>query len=134
MNTSPVFTCAAYLNDKISQLRPSKSIEQIAREAGFKRSGTLEAVLAGQVALRPEFVFKLSRAIGCSAGELYQLVTRDWKLERSILPTLRALEGMDITESELQLLGLVRTRLAGRDLVITDEVVKWVETFPDEDE
>lgn len=132
MNDVTAFACAAYLTARIAEQAPPKTIAEISRAAGFTRPETLHAVLAGEVALPLNRLFSLARAVGCDRAELFKLATKDWRLERALLPMLEALEEFRVTEHELQLLAHVRKHLAGRDLVITDAVVCWVETYPAE--
>lgn len=134
MNTPTSFACAGYLTAAIAGLTPPKTLEEISREAGFTKPDTLAAVLAGEVALPLERIFPLALAIRCDRGALFKLAIKDWRLERALLPMLEALEEFRVSESELQLLALLRQRLSGRELVITDVVVEWVETFPAEEE
>ncbi len=132
MNTTPAFACAAYLSASIQRLQPPKSIEQIAHEAGFRRAVMLEAVLSGEVALPMDRTFHLAGVVRCDRAELFKLAMKDHRLDRTLLPMLEALDEFMVTEEELHLLGLVRKRLAGRDLFMTDAVEEWVETFPPE--
>lgn len=132
MNDVTSFACAAYLTARIAELTPLKTMEEISRAAGFAKPGTLQAVLAGEVALPLDRVFPLARAINCDLAELFKLAGKDWRLERTLFPMLKALEEFKVTEGELQALGLLRQRLDGRELVVTDAVVAWVGTFPDE--
>lgn len=134
MNDVATFACAGHLTARIAELTPPKTIEEISSAAGFAKVGTLHAVLAGKVALPLERIFALARAIRCDRAELFKLAMKDWRLERTLLPMLEALEEFRVTEGELQVLALLRQQLAGRELVITDAVVGWVETYPAEEE
>jgi hypothetical protein len=128
--TTTTFGCPSVLNARIAELSPPKSIQQIASEAGFRNAATLAAVLAGEVALPIDRTFDLARAVRCSPAQLFKLAASDWKLHKSLLPMLDALEEFKVTEGELHLLSLVRKRLAGRDLIITSPIEEWVEAFP----
>lgn len=131
MNDVTSFACAAYLTARIAELTPPKAIEEISHAAGFTKPGTLQAVLAGEVALPLNRLFPLARAINCDRAQLFKLAVKDWRLGKTLLPMLEALEEFKVTEDELEVLVLLRQRLAGRELVVTDAVVDWVGTFPD---
>ena len=119
-----------FLVARIAELTPPKSIEQIAREAGFSKSSMLELVLTGEIALPFDRTFSLARAVNARPADLFRLALRDWRLERLVAPIMDMVEATDFTDGELELIALLRQHRGSGELILDENVLEWIKSFP----
>jgi hypothetical protein len=131
MLDSDSFLVPDFISAKIKALNPSKSLLQIADEAGFRRLETLSNVITGHIALPMDRVGQLAAAIDCSVGELTRLALKDWRLERLLGPLLNAAAQDNTTTEEHEIIALLRAHRGSREFVIDDKVRAWVAAFPE---